>query len=128
MTRDLNAVQHGNRNTGNKSFERVKQVKYLRTIQTNQNSFHEEIKEQIEVGECFLSFHAKSLVFQFTIQKYKASHRLLLLLLLLSLLPCSFGSSVHFLTAILSRASLFNSTNVASHMHNYNFACCFVHV
>jgi hypothetical protein len=126
MTRDLNAVQHSNRNTGNKSFERVEQVQYLRTIQTNQNSFHEEIKEQVEVGECLLSCHAQSLVFQFTIQKYKASH--ILLLLHLSLLPCSVKSSVHFLTAILSRASLFNSTNVASHMQNYNFACCFVHV
>jgi hypothetical protein len=44
---------------------------YLGTTLMNQNSFKEEIKEQIEVGECLLQFGAESFVFQFAIQKYK---------------------------------------------------------
>jgi len=42
------------------------------TTLTNQNSIQEEIEqeEQIEVGECLLSFDEESFVFQFAIQKY----------------------------------------------------------
>jgi hypothetical protein len=40
--------------TGNKSFDAVEQFKHLGTILTNQNSNHEEIKEQTEIGECLL--------------------------------------------------------------------------
>ena len=38
------------------------------SVNSNQNSSQEE---QIEVGECLLSFGAESFVFQFAIQKYK---------------------------------------------------------
>jgi hypothetical protein len=44
MSRDQNAGQNGYIQIGNKSFETVEQFKYLRTILTNQNSIHEEIK------------------------------------------------------------------------------------
>jgi hypothetical protein len=50
----------------------VEQFRNLGTTLTNQNSVQEEIKEQIEVRECLLSFGAESFVFQFAIhQKYK---------------------------------------------------------
>jgi len=48
----------------------VEQFRYLGTTLTNQN-YIEEIREQIEVRECLLSFRALSFVFQFAIQKYK---------------------------------------------------------
>jgi hypothetical protein len=71
VSQDQNTGQNGNIQIGNELFETVEQFKYLGTTLTNQNSIHEEIKEQIEIGECLLSFCAESLVFQFTIQKRK---------------------------------------------------------
>jgi hypothetical protein len=71
MSRDQNAGQKGNIQIGNKSFETVEQFKYLGTALTNQNSIHEEIKEQIGVRECLLSFCAEYFVFQFTNDKCK---------------------------------------------------------
>ena len=41
------------------------------TTLTSQNSIAEEIKEQIEVRKCLLSFGAESFVFQVAIQKFK---------------------------------------------------------
>jgi hypothetical protein len=43
----------------------------LGTTLTNQNSIPEEIKEQIEVRKCWLSFCAEPFVFQVAIQKFK---------------------------------------------------------
>jgi len=37
----------------------------------NQNSIQEEIREQIEVRECLLSFGSESFAFQFAIQQFK---------------------------------------------------------
>ena len=68
ISRDQNAGQNGNIRIGNKSFETVEQFKYLGTALANQNTIHEE---QIEGGECLLSFGSESLVFQFTNQKCK---------------------------------------------------------
>jgi hypothetical protein len=70
-SRDQNARQCHNIKISNKSFERVKQFKYLETTLTNQNSIREEIKEQTELGECLLSFGEESFIFQFTVQKCK---------------------------------------------------------
>jgi hypothetical protein len=43
-----------------------------KTTLTNQNSIQEEItEEQTEVRECFPSFVAESIVFQFAVSKYK---------------------------------------------------------
>jgi hypothetical protein len=41
----------------------VEEFKYLGTTLMNQNSFQEEIKEQIEVWECLLQFCAESFAF-----------------------------------------------------------------
>jgi hypothetical protein len=71
MSRNQNAGQNHNIKLDNKSFERAEQFKYLETTLTNRNSIQEEIKEQIEVGECLLLFGAGFFVFQFAIQKYK---------------------------------------------------------
>jgi hypothetical protein len=68
MSRDQNAGQNGNIRTGNKSFENMEQFKYLGRTLANQSTIHEE---QIEGGECLLSFVAESLVFHFTNQKCK---------------------------------------------------------
>jgi hypothetical protein len=49
----------------------VEHLRYFGTTLTNQNSIQEEIKEQMKVKECLLSFGAIYFVFQFAIQKYK---------------------------------------------------------
>jgi hypothetical protein len=49
----------------------VEQFKYLRTILTDQNRIHEEIKEETKLMEFLLSVDTESFVFQFTTQKYK---------------------------------------------------------
>jgi sorting nexin-29 len=48
MPRDQNAGQNGYIQIGNKSFETVKQFKYLGTTLTNQNSIDEEIKGRLK--------------------------------------------------------------------------------
>jgi hypothetical protein len=48
MSRDQNAGQNGNTETGNKSFETVEQFQYLGTTLTNQNSIHEEVKSGLK--------------------------------------------------------------------------------
>jgi hypothetical protein len=56
MSRDQNAGQNGNIQTGNKSFETVEQFKYLGTTLTNQNSIHEEITSRLKSGNgCYHS-------------------------------------------------------------------------
>jgi hypothetical protein len=44
MYQDQNAGQNHNTQTGNNSFERVEQVKYLGINLTNQNSMHEKLQ------------------------------------------------------------------------------------
>jgi hypothetical protein len=52
MSQDQNAGQSHSMKTGNSSFEKVEEFKYLGTNQ-----------KQIEVKECLLSFSAESFVF-----------------------------------------------------------------
>jgi len=49
----------------------VEEFKYLGTNLINQNSIVEEIKRQIEVRKCLLSFGAEPFVFQVAIQKFE---------------------------------------------------------
>jgi hypothetical protein len=56
MSRDQNARQNGNIQIGNKSFDTVKEFKYLGTNLTNQNSIYEEIKSRLKSGNaCYHS-------------------------------------------------------------------------
>jgi hypothetical protein len=71
MSRDQNAGRNHSVKTDNSTFERVEEFKYLGTTLTNQNSIPEEIKKQIEVRKCLLSFGSKSFVFQEKKQKFK---------------------------------------------------------
>jgi len=48
MSRDQNAGQNHNTETGNNTFDRVVQVKYLGTNLTNQNSMHQEITSRLK--------------------------------------------------------------------------------
>jgi hypothetical protein len=67
---DAVTIYH-NIKTDNSSLGRVEQLRYLETTLMNQNSIQEEIREQIEVRECLLSFGSESFVFQFAIQQFK---------------------------------------------------------
>jgi len=71
MSLDQNAGRIQSVRIDNSTFERVEEFKYLGTTLTHQNSITEEIKEQIEVRKCLLSFGAESFVFQVAIQKSK---------------------------------------------------------
>jgi sorting nexin-29 len=50
MSRNQNAKQNHNMKLDNKSFERVKQIKYLGTTLTDRNSIQEEIKSRLKSG------------------------------------------------------------------------------
>jgi len=52
--------------TDNSAFERVEEFGYLGKFLTNQISIQKKLR-----ADCFLSFSAKSYVFQFAIQKFK---------------------------------------------------------
>jgi len=49
----------------------VEEFKYLGKTLKNQNYIQEEIKEEIEVRKCLLSFGAESFAFQFAILTFK---------------------------------------------------------
>jgi hypothetical protein len=56
MSPDQNAGRSHNIETGNSSFERVKQFKYLGTTLTNKDSIQEEIKSRLKSGNaCYRS-------------------------------------------------------------------------
>jgi hypothetical protein len=48
ISRDQHAGQNRNSNVGNKSFEMLKQLRYLGKTLTNQNLIHEEIKSRLK--------------------------------------------------------------------------------
>jgi len=50
MSQDQNAGQNHSMKTGNSSFERLEELKYLGTTLTNQNSIQEEIKSRLKSG------------------------------------------------------------------------------
>jgi hypothetical protein len=53
MSRDQNARQSNDIKTGNSSFGRVEQLKYLGTILTYQNSIQKEIKSRLKSGNAY---------------------------------------------------------------------------
>jgi UDP-galactopyranose mutase len=56
MSRNQNAGQNHDKKIDSKSFERVKEFKYLETTPTNRNSIHEEIKSRLKSGNaCYHS-------------------------------------------------------------------------
>jgi len=56
MYRDQNGGRSHNKKTGNSSFERVEEFKYLGITLTNKNSIHEEIKSRLKSGNaCYHS-------------------------------------------------------------------------
>jgi hypothetical protein len=54
MSRDQNAGWSHNTRTDIKFFERAENFRYVGKTLTDRNSIQKEIKEQIEVRECFL--------------------------------------------------------------------------
>jgi len=71
MSRDQNTGRSHSMKTENNNFGSAKELKYLGTISTNQNSIQGEPKSRLNLGHAFLSFGAESFVFQFAIQKFK---------------------------------------------------------
>jgi hypothetical protein len=58
VSRDQNADQNREINTGNRSFENVSHFKYLGMTVTNQNLIQEEIKRRLNSGNaCYHSVH-----------------------------------------------------------------------
>jgi len=56
MSREQNAERSHSIKTDDSSFERVEEIKYLRTTLTNQNSIQEEIKSRLKSGNaCYHS-------------------------------------------------------------------------
>jgi hypothetical protein len=53
VCRDQNARQSHSIKFDNSSFERVKELRYLGTLLTNQNSFQEEIKSRLKSGNAY---------------------------------------------------------------------------
>jgi hypothetical protein len=53
MSRNQNGGHNHNIKTGNKSFERVEEFKYLGATVTNGNSIHEEIKNRLKSGNAY---------------------------------------------------------------------------
>jgi hypothetical protein len=70
MSTDQNTSRNPSIKTGNNSFGRAEEFKYLGTTLTDKIIFRKKL-EQIEVRECLLSLGAKYFVYQFAIQKYK---------------------------------------------------------
>jgi hypothetical protein len=58
VSRDQNADQNRDIQTGNRSFENVSHFKYLGTIETNKNLIKEEIKSRLNSrNACYHSVH-----------------------------------------------------------------------
>ena len=53
MSQDQNAGRSHSMKTGNSSFERVEEFKYLGTTLTNQNSIQEGIKSRLKTGNVY---------------------------------------------------------------------------
>jgi hypothetical protein len=70
MSTDQNRSRNPNIKTGNNSFGRVEDFKYLGTTLTDKSIFRKKL-EQIEVRDCLLSLGAKYFVYQFALQNYK---------------------------------------------------------
>jgi hypothetical protein len=64
MSQDQHASQNHNIKTGNKSFKRVEQLRYLGTTLTNQNSIHEEIESRLMSGNA-CCYEVQNLLSQF---------------------------------------------------------------
>ena len=64
MSRDTDVERSHSVISDNSTFESVEQFRCLAATLTDQNIIQEEIKEQIELRKCLLSFGAEYFVFQ----------------------------------------------------------------
>jgi hypothetical protein len=66
MFRDQTAERSHSMKNGNSSFEREEEFRYLGATLTNQNSFQEEIKSRLKLGNaCYHSMQSFVLQFAF---------------------------------------------------------------
>ena len=82
MSREQNAGRSHNTKIDNCFFERVVRVKIFRNNSKESKFYSGRNSEQIEFGECLLSFGAESFVFQFPIKNIQIKTYIIIIFLL----------------------------------------------